>query len=44
VEAEKAQDEHHDDDEADEIDDAVHGTPRMTIHSRIVRVQIKLLR
>jgi hypothetical protein len=45
VEPEKAQDEHHDDDQTDEIDDAVHGlvTSRVTIQRRIVRVQIKAI-
>jgi len=42
VQAEKAEDEQDDDHKADEIDDAVHGASlTMTIHRRIVRVQIK---
>jgi len=42
VQAEKAEDEQDDDHKADEIDDAVHGASlTMTIHHRIVRVQIK---
>jgi hypothetical protein len=46
VKPEKAQNEQDDDHQADEIDDAVHGAlvSRVTIHPRIVRVQIKGLR
>jgi len=42
VKPKKAEDKQDDDHKADEIDDAVHGASlTMTIHRRIVRVQIK---
>jgi hypothetical protein len=45
VKSEEAQDEQDDHYKADEIDDAVHWAlaSRVTIHRRIVRVQIKAL-